>query len=386
MKRSPSNPDRSQPEAGRRRFIRVHAILILCMLAEGFAGPVSTSAQTPAPAVAQDNASPQAPGEDIPPLPDQPAISAPIDKNDIGNLLDRRTEAAIKRGLENLKATQAANGMWSEDSNAVANTALAMISFMLNGYFPCDKQPYGPTMKKALDSLLKEEKAGNGYMGTSMYAHGLATLALSEVWGQTDRDDEVQEALKAGVGIILRSQAPIGGWRYAPVPGSADVSVTAMQLVALSGARQAGILVPNQTIDGAVRYINLCRDEPTGGFYYTAGRGSPAFARSAAAVFSLMMCGRHESNEVKSGIHYLEALPPVKFTNTDYYAYAHYYAALAMSMAGEDHFRAWYPQIRDVLLTRQTREGGWGYKSSYSTAMSLIVLSIPYCYVPAYQR
>jgi len=160
--------------------------------------------------------------------------------------------------------------------------------------------------------------------------------------------------------------------------------VTAMQLVALSAAKQSGILVPNQTIDGAARYIHMCRDEATGGFYYTAGRGVPGMGRSAAAVFSLMMCGRHESPEVKGGIHYLESLPADKFQKTEHFFYAHYYAALVMSMAGDEHFRAWYPQIRDALLARQVRDGSWG--SVYNTNMALIILSIPYCYVPAYQR
>ena len=385
MKRFPSKTLRPLAGSGclktGREPLRLLAAMAVCLV--GFLRPVSAPAQAPAPGVIPDqsNVVPEMTNEDALPAP---TTSGPADKNDIGSLLDRRTEGAIKRGLDNLKATETAEGTWGKDSNSVAYTALSMIACMLNGYFPGDKQPYGPTMKKALDYLLKEGKVANGYMGTNMYSHGLATLALSEAWGQTDRDDEVQEALKAGVGVILRSQAPIGGWRYAPVPGGADVSVTAMQLVALSAARQAGILVPNQTIDGAVRYINLCRDEPTGGFYYTAGRGVPGLARSAAATFSLMMCGRHESNEAKGGVRYLESLPADKFQKTEHYSYAHYYSALVMSMAGEEHFRAWYPQIRDALLARQAKDGSWG--SSYNTAMSLIVLSIPYCYVPAYQR
>ncbi len=317
-----------------------------------------------------------------------PAPAEILHQNDIGDLLDRRTEAAIKRGLAYLKGAQREDGAWgsADDTNCTAYTALSMIAFMLNGHFPSEKQPYGPTLKRALDYLLQDGKRTiKGYMGTNMYSHGLATLALSEAWGQTDRDDEIQESLKAAVGVILRSQAPIGGWRYNPVPGDADVSVTAMQLVALSAARQAGILVPNQTIDRAVRFIHLCRDQATGGFGYVAGVGSPALPRSAAAVFSLMMCGRHASAEVKAGIHYLESLPAEKFNNCDFYAYAHYYAALVMSMAGEDHFRAWYPQIRNVLLARQAKSGSWADRP-YETSMALIVLSIPYCYVPAYQR
>lgn len=356
------------------------AVVLLAVVAAGNA-PAPLQAQT---------ASGDATGEETQLLrlePPSDETEEVIHQSDIGDLLDRRTEAAIKRGLDYLKNSQTPEGTWaSGDTNNTAYAALSMIAFMLNGYFPSEKQPYGPTLKKALDFLLKDgQRSLRGYMGTNMYSHGLATLALSEAWGQTDRDDEIQEALKAAVDIILRSQAPIGGWRYNPVPADADVSVTAMQLVALSAARQAGILVPNQTIDRAVRYINMCRDEATGGFTYTPGYGAPALARSAAATFSLMMCGRHDSAEVKSGIRYLESLPAEKFSKCDFYAYAHYYAALVMSMAGEEHFRAWYPQVRNVLLSSQTRTGSWA-NQAYETSMSLIVLSIPLAYVPAYQR
>jgi hypothetical protein len=243
-------------------------------------------------------------------------------------------------------------------------------------------------MEKALDAILKDEAQDiSGYMGTNMYSHGLATLALSEAWGQTDRDDEIHKKLKTAVDIILKSQSPAGGWRYNPIPGDADVSVTAMQLVALSAARQAGILVPNATIEKAIRYIHLCKEETTGGFTYVAGRGDAALARSAAATFSLMMCGQHDSPEVQSGIKYLQGLPASKFNKTPNYFYGHYYSALVMSMAGEESFRAWYPEIRNAVLQRQRKDGSFQTGNpAYATSMGLIILSIPKGYVPAYQR
>jgi hypothetical protein len=225
-----------------------------------------------------------------------------------------------------------------------------------------------------------------------MYSHGLATLALSELWGQTDRDDEIRDALKSAVRVIFRAQSPIGGWRYNPIPSDADVSITAMQLVALSAARQAGILVPNQVIDRAIRFIHLCRDESNGGFAYVpnGGHGGAGFPRSAAATFSLMMCGQHESPECKGGIRYLIDQPDKKFSSAGdyYYSYAHYYSALVMSQASDEQFKTWYPKIRDALLASQGRTGSWTTDGPpvYCTPMAVIILSIPYSYVPAYQR
>jgi hypothetical protein len=314
-----------------------------------------------------------------------------IDAADGANLLNRQTEAAIVRALNYLKQSQDSEGRWEgEDSNWVAYNSFAMVAYMLNGHFPNTKQPYGPTLSKALDAILKDgESRSDGYTGSSMYAHGLATLCLSEVWGHTDKDERVRKALKAAVNVILRSQSELGGWRYDPWPGGADVSVTAMQVIALAAARQAGIFVPDATINRAVRYLNLCHHAESGGFTYVAGMGEPGFARTGAATFSLMMLGRHNASEVKAGVNYIGKQKLKALQSTPYYMYGHYYAALVMYQTGPAEFERWYPGIRDVLLARQADNGrfvtGSG-KVTYDTALATLILSIPYGYVPAYQR
>ena len=313
-----------------------------------------------------------------------------LDQSDASRLLTRRTEAAIERGLRRLRESQSPDGRWQGDqSNWVAFNSFAMIAFMLNGHFPNKKQPYGDCLTRSLDALLKEaQKPGyNGYIGTNMYAHGLATVALSEAWGQTEQDDKVRAALKAAVKIILQAQSPVGGWRYDPQPATADVSVTAMQVVALAAARQAGIFVPDATIDRAVRYVTMCHQPASGGFTYQAIGGVPGFARTAAATFSMMMLGRHDAPEVQGGIRYLEEEGRHgAFEKTSHYMYGHYYAALVMYQAGDEHFRRWYPQIRDILLSMQKKDGSWGHGNGFDMGVPLIILSIPYGYVPAYQR
>ncbi len=310
---------------------------------------------------------------------------APMGAPDENELIDRRTEDAIDLGLDSLVATQAADGHWKR-SNSVGVTSLVLIGYMINGYFPGER-PYGETMEKGLDYLLRESKSGmQGYMGTNMYSHGLATLALSELWGMTDRDDEIRDAIKAGVDVILKAQDRSGGWRYNPEPSGADVSVTAMQLVALNSAKQAGILVPDETINRAIRYVQMCRDAATGGFYYMAGRGTPGFARSAAAVVSLQMCGRHESEEVVDGIKYLHDNSQAISGRMAHWDYGQYYAAIGMSMSSEEDFAKWYPKIQRVMIEKHIRNGKWQQNNSYATAMAMIVLGLPKSYVPAYQR
>ncbi len=376
----------SAPSALRNRFARFAAVILLA-LAPGLAFGQDDAAKVGTddlPEGAFEDAGPGRAVRSITPI-DR------IDAADPSNLLDRRTEAAIVRGLNYLKNSQDPDGRWAgEDSNWIAYNALSMIAFMLSGHFPGSDQPYGPMLSKALDALLAEtEGPGNGFVGTSMYAHGLATLCLSEVWGHTNQDERVHDSLKAGVTVILRAQSEAGGWRYAPEPGGADVSVTAMQVIALAAARQAGIYVPDSTIDRAVRYVNLCHHAESGGFTYMAGFGVPGFARSGAATMSLMMLGRHEEPEVKSGVRYIMEQGPSVFEGTPHYMYGHYYAALVMYQAGAKEFEQWYPRIRDILIARQTADGNifiGSNRYAYDTAFGTIILSIPYGYVPAYQR
>ena len=101
-----------------------------------------------------------------------------------------------------------------------------------------------------------------------------------------------------------------------------------------------------------------------------------------------MMLGRHEFKEVKDGVRFLQKEAPAAMKETDHYMYGHYYAALVMYQAGSQEFKDWYPRIRDIMLSRQAPNGsfGSGGRSAYDTATALIILSIPYGYVPAYQR
>ena len=297
--------------------------------------------------------------------------------------LTRPTEKAIERGLRYLARAQNKDGSWF-DNYHVAHTSLSLMAFMTKGYFP-GEEPHGQVLDKALDYLLKEAKTSNdGYLGVSMYAHGLATLALSELWGMSgEKDDDVQKALEAAVSVTLRAQNMLGGWRYNPQPTDSDLSVTVMQCAALASARQAGMIVPDRTGQKAVRFIGMCWEQDSGGFGYQPG-GGPGPARSAGAVYSLILLGERGSEQVKAGRQYLWSLSDNVFKGSQYYYYTHYYAIQAMVQSSDTDYKKWYPQIRDGLLSRQRSDGSWG--KGHSTAMAIITLGTPYRFIPIYQR
>jgi uncharacterized protein YfaS (alpha-2-macroglobulin family) len=230
-----------------------------------------------------------------------------------------------------------------------------------------------------------------------MYEHGLATLALSEMWGMArdpEDDDAIQEALEKAVDVILRSQNPGGGWRYQPqADGGEDTSCTQTVFHALASARQAGIVVPNETIAKVVKYLETAQDATTGGFTYTPrGNKNVTPACTAGGAYIAQLAGQRDTEMVNAALRHLKQQSPDIITGGGrYYYYTHYYAIQAMVQAGDEEYAEWYPLIRDALITRQSEKGAWDKGSrnggsSYTTPMAIIILATPHRYIPIYQR
>jgi len=318
--------------------------------------------------------------------------------------LTAKASAAIDRGLKHLLETQRADGSWAatEDGGRnVAVTSLALMAFMSRAEFP-GSGPNGEALNKAKDWLLKKAKeAPDGYLGSVMYEHGLATLALTELWGMTrdkEEDDEIQKAIEKAVEVILRSQNAGGGWRYQPSSDSGqDTSVTVMVFIGLASARQAGIVVPNETIAKVVNYFESATSQKTGGFNYvpTGVQKNDSVACTGGGAYAAQLAGERGSEIVLSALRFLkERSPGIIEGNFGHYYYGHYYAAQAMVQAGDDYYAEWYPQIRDALIKKQNANGSWGSGkntagskvASYETPMAIITLAIPHRYIPIYQR
>jgi len=207
----------------------------------------------------------------------------------------------------------------------------------------------------------------------------------------------MQKAVEAAVDVILRSQKDVGGWWYQPSAdrGQGDTSVTVMVFVALASARQAGIVVPHETIVKVVAYFESATNQKTGGFNYrpTGGRHSSSIACTGGGAYAAQLAGERGSEMVMSALRFLkERSPGIIDNNFGHYYYGHYYAIQAMVQAGDEHYAEWYPLIRDALIRKQTDEGYWGKKPSgtrtanYETPMAIIVLATPHRYIPIYQR
>ncbi len=305
-----------------------------------------------------------------------------------------QAQAAIDKGLSYLASIQGSDGSYSLEGSGgnPGITGLAGLAFLAGGNVP-GRGKYGTNVQKCLDYVIKNvRKDGFITAGTSrMYEHGFATLFLAEAYGMSG-DPTVKEKLGAAVRLIEGTQNPEGGWRYNPVPMDADISVTICQIMALRAARNSGIQVTKRVIDNGVKYVKKCQNAD-GGFSYIAGSSGSGFARTAAGVCSLYYAGEYDSKELQKGVDYL--FRTMKGATTGdaegHWHYAHYYAVQAMFQAGGKYWDGYYPAVRDFLVRKQNPNGSWsgiGYSpgNAYSNAMSLIILQVPYRYLPVLQR
>jgi len=307
----------------------------------------------------------------------------------------------------------------------VGVTALAGLAFLAAGQLP-ERGTYGDVIDRATQFVLSSVTDTGFITGhdTRMYSHAFATLFLAEVYGMTDRQD-VREKLQLAVDFIVDNQNEEGGWRYVPKAVESDMSVTVCQLNALRGARNVGIRVPRSTIDRAAAYVArsyVTRDEGMQfGFdnYYRLGRGSfryqvnrntrSSFALTAAGIAALHNTGNYGTSlqatavdkgqtttlDLQASIDFLLDHYDLVSGNSPYtfhyfYWYGHYYATQALYVIGGKAWAWYYPRMRDELIHGQLASGAWpctaGPGESFSTAVGAIILSLPYGYLPIFQR
>jgi len=310
-------------------------------------------------------------------------------------LLTPATEESIARALAWLADRQQHDGSFGSHQyrGNVAVTALCGMAMMAGGSTP-GRGPHGGHVRRAVDYLLASTQQSGFIMAPGaashgpMYGHGFATLFLAECYGMSRRP-ELREKLLAAVKLIVNTQNKDGGWRYQPRRADADISVTVCEVMGLRAARNAGLHVPNETIDRCIDYVKRSQNID-GGFMYMIAGGQSGFARSAAGVVALQSAGVYEGPEIDKALAYLMQFKPAKSVvrRETYYFYGHYYAVQAMWITGGKSWQQWYPAVRDELIDRQRNDGSWMSPISveYATAMALIVLQIPENHLPIFQR
>ena len=307
----------------------------------------------------------------------------------------QRTDTAVRGGLDYLVAHQNEEGCFGSSGyrRNVAVVSLAGMAFMASGSTP-GRGRYGASVNQCVRYLLAHCQdsgfvfAADATSRGPMYGHGFATLFLAEVYGMWP-DSDVCARLQKAVKLIIDTQNDEGGWRYQPERQDADISVTICQVMALRAARNAGLFVPNKTVDRCIDYVKQCQNAD-GGFSYMLPGGASQFPRSAAGVVALYSAGIYKGDELDRGIEYLmQFVPrPNAISLESHFFYGHYYAVQAMWQTGGTRWKQWYPAIRTTLLSMQKKDGSWFDQicPEYGTAMACLILQMPNSYLPIFQR
>src|ERR1039458_7819314 len=146
--------------------------------------------------------------------------------------VDPQTKQIIKGALKYLASQQHIDGSWSlregMDGHPVAMTGYTLLAFMAAGNLP-DEGEYSKNVSQGMQFLLDSIQPNGLYRGVSqgqyMYNHGIATIALAELYGET-RSPTIRVKLQRAIDLIIKAQNSTGGWRYQPQSRDADISVT----------------------------------------------------------------------------------------------------------------------------------------------------------------
>lgn len=309
------------------------------------------------------------------------------------------TVRVIKRGLEFLKREQGKDGSLRSagrfGSYPVSMTALGGLAFMASGSTPV-RGPYAPQVRGAVKFCLSQQRP-NGVLAAmveeahSMYGHGFAMLLLSQAYG-AEEDKAMQRrlrvALRRAIQLTARAQSGDGGWDYTPDSRRDEGSVTITQVQALRACRNAGLHVPRQVIDRAIRYLERSQ-RADGGIAYDVRGATSLPAISAAACAVLYNAGKFDSPMAERCFAYAWRTNQPQVTGRSHYLYSQLYLSQAAWQRGDKYWNQYYPAVQRVLARLQAGNGSWKGEfvgPVYGTAAACLILQVPFNHLPILSR
>ncbi|MEM0925650.1 MAG: prenyltransferase/squalene oxidase repeat-containing protein [Planctomycetota bacterium] len=319
-------------------------------------------------------------------------------RGQIGSAVEKDVFTLYERGLAYLTSQQDARGTWDGgEGNGPGTTALAVLAFLASGEDP-NFGPYRDTIRRGIRHIIAAQSPQTGYIGPSMYHHGFASLALAEAYGAVDDDEyfsaqeengrSIEEALELATRATLTAQKRNrrGGWRYSPVANDADTSVSGTVMISLLAARNAGMKVPDRSIDRAIEYF-VSMTLPDGSVAYSAAgdSGGDSIARSSIVNLVLSIARRRDLPAFDQSKRYL-----VLNQDSDslWPEYSRYYLAQALFQVDADLWQRWNDQLVKKLKSAQQPDGHFEGELGdvNSTSMSLLALAVNFRFLPIYER
>ncbi len=330
-------------------------------------------------------------------------ISAPAQSLELrsGEAVPRDVRDMYDRGLQYLDSTQKSDGTWPTNHPGTGVTALGLMCFLASGEDP-NYGVYSSNVRRAIQSIIVAQDISTGYFGGSMYHHGFATLALAEAYGMVDDRnlwdaDQAQQyptigpSLELAVRSAITSQKsnPYGAWRYNPAGSDADTSVAGAVMMGLLAARNAGIEVPDESIDKGIEYF-VQMTAPSGQVAYSQSTGghSDSVARVAIASLVFSVARRKDLKQFQYATDYLRQKAVGGNPGHGGIEYQNYYQAQALFQADVEAWEKWNKSLIRKLKSEQSEDGSFdGAQGRYvGTTLSLLALAVNYRFLPIYER
>jgi len=348
-----------------------------------------------------------------------------------GEEVPKEYRETIKKGLEYLKTTQHKDGRWEGAGGgySISMTGVAGLALLAEGS-TLREGKYRDNIKRAADYLMSRCQP-NGLIGIPgspteggryMYGHGFALTFLACCVGEEEnatKRAKLVQVLERACKYSYEAQTNRGGWGYVSAKDGSNFdegSVTITQIQGLRAARNAGIIVPNECIKNAQKYLAASTNSQGGVTYSLAyggggggGDGRPSL--TAAAVCCGFSFGDYQSDIVKRWIRFCQQHLGTlgKGRRMGHDEYTHYYYSQVVYVLGNDRYKKLFPSatsdevvtwdtyrrsLFDELRTSQSSDGSWStgnwtaqsVGAVYVTACFLTMLQLDKAALPMYQR
>ncbi len=320
----------------------------------------------------------------------------------------RESEGAVALGLAWLAAHQWQDGGWRlRLSGGPCNdqcrnpggletttgaTGLALLPFLGAGHTHLSGE-YRDVVNNGLyylkNHMIMTPHGADLQEGT-MYAQGIATIALCEAYAMT-QDPDLRVPAQRAVDFICYAQHSGGGWRYYPQsPG--DTTVFGWQMMALKSASLAGLDVPSPVITLGEKFLDSVQSGGGACYGYMERGNKPG--PTAVGLLIRMYTGWHRDDDrLRRGVEFL-----VKQGVSPRDVYFDYYATQVLHHVDGPDWPAWNEKMRDYLIGTQAtsghERGSWFFSDQhnvqggrlYTTAMCTMILEVYYRHMPLYKE
>jgi len=326
-----------------------------------------------------------------------------------GDPVPRDVRELYEAGCRYLAKAQDPSGTWKDSQQGPGVTGMALMVLLASGEDP-NYGAYSLQVRRALRSIISSQDRTSGFYGgsaqgnPSMYHHGFAMLAIAEAYGVVDdrtlwteeggsgKGISLGESLELAVKLAVTSakKNPLGAWRYSPDATDHDTSVSGAIMMGLLGARNAGIEVPDETIDKAIKYFTAMTGANGMVGYMSPQGGSDATTSIGTLVMAIAR--RKDLPQFKLASAYLKQQSQRTEQQSPYPNYTRYYRAQALFQSDVEAWQQWNNGLVQQLKIQRQPDGSLAAQNGpdggqiAGTSLTLLSLAVNFRFLPIYER